>query len=146
MQMLRKAVAARVAASARTQLDQPMKDTNDTSDTSPAPSQTVATAPENPSPMIAATPLGLSETVGSHPRQAWEHVDEILQTLKTTFPLLILSLETMVDQIQHKFKPAQEEDVYRHISLLLSDAVHVRSRFVPVTLNADRVYRRMWSK
>jgi predicted glycosyltransferase len=63
--------------------------------------------------------------MASHPRQAWEHVDEILQTLKTTFPLLILSLETMVDQIQHKFKPTAEEDVYRHVSLLLSDAVQV---------------------
>jgi len=63
----------------------------------------------------------------SHPRAAWEHVDEILQTLKTTFPLLILSLETMVDQIQHKFKPSPEEEVYRSICMLLSDAVQVPS-------------------
>jgi len=104
-----------------------MKDANDVSDTSPVPSQTIATtAPENPSPMVGAPPIGVSETMASHPRQAWEHVDEILQTLKTNHPLLILSLETMVDQIQHKFKPTQEEDVYRQVSLLLSDAVHVR--------------------
>jgi len=103
-----------------------MKDANDASDTSPVPSQTItATAPENPSPMVAS-PVGVSETMASHPRQPWEHVDEILQTLKTNHPLVILSLETMVDQIQHKFKPTQEEDLYRQVSLLLSDAVHVR--------------------
>lgn len=126
---MRKAVAARVAASVRPQPDQSMKDANDASDTSSAPSQTVAattTVPENPSSITGASSVGVSEAMASHPRQAWEHVDEILQTLKTTFPLLILSLETMVDQIQHKFKPTQEEDVYRQISLLLSDAVHVR--------------------
>lgn len=128
MQLMRKAVAARVAASARHPPDQPMKDANDASDTSSVPSQTIATptGPENPSQMIGVSPVGPSETTAS-PRQAWEHVDEILQMLKTTFPLLILSLETMVDQIQHKFKPAQEEDMYRQISLLLSDAVHVRA-------------------
>jgi transformation/transcription domain-associated protein len=105
-----------------------MKDANDTSDTSSVPSQAVATttAPENQSPMIGAFPGAVPETMTSQPRQAWEDVDEILQTLKTTFLLLILSLETMVDQIQHKFKPTQEEDVYRQVSLLLSDAVHVR--------------------
>jgi len=58
-----------------------------------------------------------------------EQLDEVLQTLKTTFPLLILSLETMVDQIQHKFKPAPEEDVYRTICALLTDAIQVSSLF-----------------
>jgi len=56
-----------------------------------------------------------------------EQLDEVLQTLKTTFPLLILSLETMVDQIQHKFKPAPEEDVYRTVCMLLTDAIQVSS-------------------
>lgn len=57
------------------------------------------------------------------PRIAYEHVEEIMQVLKTAFPLLILSLETMVDQIQHKFKQSPEEDVYRNISLLMQDAI-----------------------
>ncbi|KAF6745749.1 hypothetical protein DFP72DRAFT_856056 [Ephemerocybe angulata] len=57
------------------------------------------------------------------PRIAHEHVEEIMQVLKTAFPLLILSLETMVDQIQHKFKQSPEEDVYRNISLLMQDAI-----------------------
>ena len=133
---MRKAVAARAAASTRPPPEQSMKESNNTSDTSPVPSQTVTTttAPENSSPMVGTSAVGTSETTASHPRQAWEHVDEILQTLKTTFPLLILSLETMVDQIQHKFKPTQEEDVYRQVSLLLSDAVHVCSSLCDIDM------------
>jgi transformation/transcription domain-associated protein len=57
--------------------------------------------------------------------QAWEHIDKILQTLKMTFPLLILSLKTMVDQIQHKFKPSPEEDVYRTICMLISKEIQI---------------------
>jgi transformation/transcription domain-associated protein len=57
--------------------------------------------------------------------QAWEHIDKILQTPKTTFPLLILSLETMVDQIKHKFKPSPEEDVHCTICMLISKAIQV---------------------
>lgn len=57
------------------------------------------------------------------PRQPWEYVDEVLQVLKTSFPLLILSLETMVDQIQHKFKLSSDEEIYRSICMLLQDAV-----------------------
>lgn len=64
------------------------------------------------------------------PRQPWEYVDEVLQVLKTSFPLLILSLETMVDQIQHKFKLSSDEDVYRIICMLLQDAIQVGARFV----------------
>lgn len=96
-----------------------------------------ATTPSiaTPTPAPDATPAAASAITlpsnlnmndpGSHPRAAWEHVDEILQALKTTFPLLILSLETMVDQVQHKFKPSPEEDVYRSICMLLSDAIQV---------------------
>jgi len=65
-------------------------------------------------------------TATALPRQVPESVDEVLQVLKTTFPLLILSLETMVDQIHQKFKPPPEEDIYRHIYLLLGDAISVR--------------------
>jgi len=122
MQFMRKAMAARAAA-ARTAADQPMRDPND-----PTPMDTSTTAPTgNPQDNTSLPSSGTApEASSSHPRQAWEHVDEVLQTLKTTFPLLILSLETMVDQIQHKFKPAPEEDVYRNICMLLSDAVQVR--------------------
>jgi transformation/transcription domain-associated protein len=56
-------------------------------------------------------------------RQSWEHVDEVVQILKTAFPLLILSMETMVDQILQRFKATPEEEIYRLICMLLLDAV-----------------------
>jgi len=58
-------------------------------------------------------------------RQSWEHVDEVVQILKTAFPLLILSMETMVDQILQRFKATPEEEIYRLICMLLLDAVQV---------------------
>jgi len=58
-------------------------------------------------------------------RQAWEHVEEVVQILKTAFPLLILSMETMVDQILQRFKAPPEEEIYRLISMLLQDAIQV---------------------
>jgi transformation/transcription domain-associated protein len=84
-----------------------------------------------PSVQNGQTPADAAAAVAaSFPRQASELVDEVLQVLKTTFPLLILSLETMVDQIHQKFKPPPEEDIYRHICLLLSEAIQVRPHFV----------------
>jgi transformation/transcription domain-associated protein len=118
MQLNRKAIAARAAAQAsvesvrRSTSDQSMRDANESEST--------------PSGASLALPSNVSVADGSpYPRQAWEHVDEILQTLKTTFPLLILSLETMVDQIQHRFKPSPEEEVYRTICMLISHAIQV---------------------
>jgi transformation/transcription domain-associated protein len=58
-------------------------------------------------------------------RQAWDYVEEIVQILKTAFPLLVLSLETIVDQLLKRFKPPQEEDVYRNICLLMTDGLQV---------------------
>lgn len=62
----------------------------------------------------------------SQPRQPWEYVEEIISLLKTAFPLLALTLETIGDQIQARFKPSSEEDVYRIVSALGSDATQVR--------------------
>ncbi|KAI6164899.1 hypothetical protein EDD17DRAFT_1802323 [Pisolithus thermaeus] len=56
-------------------------------------------------------------------RHAWEHVDEVVQILKTAFPLLILTMETMVDQILQRFKATSEEEIYRLICMLLQDAI-----------------------
>lgn len=58
-------------------------------------------------------------------RPTWDCVEELVQNLKTSFPLLILSLETLVDQIINRFKPSHEEDIYRHICMLLQDALQV---------------------
>ncbi|KAJ7507855.1 hypothetical protein B0H11DRAFT_2271401 [Mycena galericulata] len=60
---------------------------------------------------------------GAYPRQAWDYVEEVVQLLKTAFPLLVLSLETIVDQVAGKFKSSSEEDTYRHLCMLLSDAL-----------------------
>jgi transformation/transcription domain-associated protein len=58
----------------------------------------------------------------------WEHTEEILATLKTAFPLLALSMETMVDQIQKNFKCPPDEDAYRLIVALLNDGLSYVSR------------------
>jgi transformation/transcription domain-associated protein len=125
---MRKAIAARAAAQAnvesvrRSTSDQSMRDANES-----APVESTPSAPDSHPPGAASLVLPSNVVTDStvYPRQAWEHVDEILQTLKTNFPLLILSLETIVDQIQHKFKPSPEEEVYRTICMLISDAIQV---------------------
>jgi len=48
-----------------------------------------------------------------------------MAALKTTFPLLALSMETMVDQIQKHFKSPPDEDAYRLIVALLNDGSSV---------------------
>ena len=58
-------------------------------------------------------------------RQPWEYVDEIMTILKTAHPLLALSMETVVDQVQQRFKCPADEDAYRLIVALLNDGVAV---------------------
>ncbi|KAI8643328.1 hypothetical protein BD408DRAFT_342632 [Parasitella parasitica] len=48
-------------------------------------------------------------------------LDEIMSMLKTGYPLLALSMETMVDQIQLKFKPQADEDMYRLVVALYNE-------------------------
>jgi transformation/transcription domain-associated protein len=67
-------------------------------------------------------------TDGTQPypvRQASDHVEEVLQILKTAFPLLILSMETLVEHINQRFKATPEEEIYRLVCMLLQDAVQV---------------------
>ncbi|GAP87643.2 putative FAT domain-containing protein [Rosellinia necatrix] len=58
----------------------------------------------------------------------WEHTEEIMSVLKTAFPLLALSMETTVDQIQKYFKCPPDEDAYRLIVALLNDGLAYVSR------------------
>lgn len=58
-------------------------------------------------------------------RGAWDHIEEVNQILKTAFPLLILCMETLVDQINSHFKVSGEEDIYRLICMLMQDAIQV---------------------
>jgi transformation/transcription domain-associated protein len=116
--------------------DQPMNGIEPASSDSNI-SQTPGTALSAPEAHLSDRPAGNSVVAPGappdspvSPRQPWEYVDEVLQVLKTSFPLLILSLETMVDQIQHKFKLSPDEDIYRNICMLLGDAVHVCTKSV----------------
>ena len=52
-------------------------------------------------------------------------VEEVLQILKTAFPLLILNMEQMVEQIFSRFKPTSEEEIYRFMSIMIGDALQV---------------------
>lgn len=61
-------------------------------------------------------------------RPPWEYAEELLLAVKTSFPLLALSMETMVDQIQKYFKCPPDEDAYRLIVALLNDALAYVSR------------------
>lgn len=61
-------------------------------------------------------------------RQSWEHVDEIMGILKTAYPLLALLLESLVDQINQRFKCTADEDAYRLGVALLNDGVQYLNR------------------
>ncbi|KAG5221804.1 Transcription-associated protein [Salix suchowensis] len=71
----------------------------------------------------AATPSTTFDPMTFPSRQASEHLEEVVQILKTAFPLLILSMETVIDQFHAKFKLSPEEETYRHIGLFLADAM-----------------------
>ncbi|KAK3684811.1 hypothetical protein B0T22DRAFT_491846 [Podospora appendiculata] len=71
---------------------------------------------------------GDQQAGGAQKRQPWEFTEEIMSALKTAFPLLALSMETMVDQIQKHFKCPPDEDAYRLIVALLNDGLAYVSR------------------
>lgn len=70
---------------------------------------------------------GAAATAGQK-KPPWELTEEIMSVLKTAFPLLALSMETMVDQIQKYFKCPPDEDAYRLIVALLNDGLAYVSR------------------
>ncbi|KAI9356612.1 hypothetical protein BD770DRAFT_444067 [Pilaira anomala] len=84
----------------------------------------------------AALNSASSETKGSvppgTPTGTLAHpLDEIMAMLKTGYPLLALSMETMVDQIQLKFKPQADEDMYRLVVALYNEgAQQLLSRLI----------------
>ena len=59
------------------------------------------------------------------PKRPWELAQEITDKLKTTFPLLAYSLESMADQISKHFKCPPDEDAYRLIVALFNDGLNV---------------------
>ncbi|KAK4242261.1 hypothetical protein C8A03DRAFT_11533 [Achaetomium macrosporum] len=68
------------------------------------------------------------QTGSGQKKPPWELTEEIMSVLKTAFPLLALSMETMVDQIQKHFKCPPDEDAYRLIVALLNDGLAYVSR------------------
>lgn len=69
------------------------------------------------------TPNGTASTPPAAQKRPWDHVEDISAILKTAFPLLALSMETMLDQIQKNFKCPPDEDAYRLIVALLNDGL-----------------------
>ena len=59
------------------------------------------------------------------PAAPWDHIEEIMAILKTAYPLLALTMETMVDQILARLKPTTDEDIYRLIVALLTDGIQM---------------------
>ncbi|EGX94854.1 histone acetylase complex subunit Paf400, putative [Cordyceps militaris CM01] len=90
-----------------------------------AAASTPATGPEAKNPAQAA------QNGQNAKKPPWELTEEIMSVLKTAFPLLALSMETMVDQIQKHFKCPPDEDAYRLIVALLNDALTYVSRTPP---------------
>lgn len=86
-----------------------------------------ANVPAGQQPAAAGAP-GEQQTGGVQKKPPWELTEEIMSVLKTAFPLLALSMETMVDQIQKHFKCPPDEDAYRLIVALLNDGLAYVSR------------------
>ncbi|RXW24667.1 hypothetical protein EST38_g1146 [Candolleomyces aberdarensis] len=130
MHLLKRAMTARAAQAALVEARRTNPDAStdvtmaDGTATNVGTSGEASTQASNTSGPSAANqpPAPAVELPPGFPRGAYEHVEEIMQVLKTAFPLLILSLETMVDQIQHKFKLSPEEEVYRNVCMLMQDA------------------------
>ena len=93
---------------------------------------TPAGSPPVGSPFAGSPALGLNtsgissnNSPGSKP---WAHVDEVMGVLKTTYPLLALSLESLVDQISQRFKSNHDGDAYRLVVALYNDGVQYFNR------------------
>lgn len=84
-----------------------------------------------PPPGASPTPTsnsGAQQPQSQSPQQSnipqpWDHVDAVLNVLKTAFPLLALTMENMAEQIVQRFKASPEEDLHRLMNALLSEAM-----------------------
>lgn len=79
-----------------------------------------------------AQPNGTETDKKEEPKKPWDYTDEIMAGLKTAFPLLALSMETMTDQLSKHFKCPPDEDAHRLIVALLNDGLAYITR-APVT-------------
>lgn len=60
--------------------------------------------------------------------QPWDYTEGIMKILKTAYPLLSLSLESLIDQVIQRFKCLPEEDAYRLVMALLNEGVQYMGR------------------
>ncbi|KZP00081.1 FAT-domain-containing protein [Calocera viscosa TUFC12733] len=67
-----------------------------------------------------ATP---SAAAAQEPRQPWQYVDEITSILKTAFPLLALTMESMSEQFVKGFKTGPEEELLRYLQHMVMEAL-----------------------
>ncbi|KAJ5908627.1 PIK-related kinase FATC [Penicillium taxi] len=87
------------------------------------PGQHLQVPGQNGTPRPQNQPTPTTEAEKETLKKPWEYSDEIMSGLKTAFPLLALSMETMVDQIHKNFKCPPDEDAYRLIVALLNDGL-----------------------
>ena len=79
-----------------------------------------------PSTNALNVPPGHKPNGTSIPHQPADLVDDIMNVLKTSSPLLALTMEKLCDQIAVRAKPSSDEDIYRFFAALLNDAMQVR--------------------
>lgn len=71
----------------------------------------------------------------SDPRRSpVDYTDDLLAILKTGYPLLSLSMENMVEHLVHRLRSTADEDLFRVIVTLLSEAFQVTSLCIPILL------------
>lgn len=116
---------AQVQASPRPPPNQsPSQAANQTPQQAQTPQQTHLQVPnQNGTPQPQNQDSTTAEPEKEALKKPWEYSDEIMSGLKTAFPLLALSMETMVDQIHKNFKCPPDEDAYRLIVALLNDGL-----------------------
>ncbi|KAF3932645.1 hypothetical protein ABW19_dt0201257 [Dactylella cylindrospora] len=106
----------------------------------PRPDSSAGGAPAQVNGTAAAGANANSSSAPQSPAPAkknpWEHADEIMSVLKSAFPLLALSMETMGDQIHKYFKCPPDEDAYRLIVALLNDGLQFVGR-IPLASPED---------
>lgn len=71
--------------------------------------------------------------------KSYDSVEEVAQILRTAFPLLIMTMETMVAQLHEKFNTTPDEECYRLICMLLQDAYGVSPLFCLPTMHVTYV-------
>lgn len=83
---------------------------------------------QNPEFNQNKNPFNQSNSKSSTLKTSIENIDQILGILKTTYPLLSLSLESLVDQINSRFESTPDEDTYKHCVSLLNDGIQLLNR------------------